>query len=129
VRRAIDEILNVAFFVFHSAWIVFNCVGWAWKRTRPWHLGTIALTAAAWFGLGAWYGWGYCPSTDWHWRVRERLGYDDPPSYIQVLVSTVAGLDIEATLADFVAVATLLVASALTIALNIRDFRSAHHVS
>jgi hypothetical protein len=110
--------------VFHSAWIVFNCVGWASKRTRRWHLGTIALTAAAWFGLGAWYGWGYCPCTDWHWRVRERLGYDDPPSYIQVLISTVLGLEIEAHLADLIAVVTLVVAAVLSVALNIRDMRA-----
>ena len=124
-RRAIDAILNAGFFVFHSAWIVFNCVAWAWKRTRRWHLGTIALTAAAWFGLGAWYGWGYCPSTDWHWRVRERLGYDDPPSYIQVLISTVLGLEIEAHLADLIAVVTLVVAAVLSVTLNIRDMRAA----
>ena len=25
-------------------------------------------------GLGAVYGWGYCPCTDWHWDVKRRLG-------------------------------------------------------
>jgi hypothetical protein len=91
-----------------------------WKRTRRWHLGTISLTAAAWFGLGAWYGWGYCPSTDWHWRVRERLGYDDLPSYIQILIGTVLGLEIEPHLADLIAVVTLIIAAVLSITLNIR---------
>ena len=59
--RVTDETLNVGFFVFHTAWIVFNCVGWAWRRTRRWHLATVSLTALSWFGLGIRYGWGYCP--------------------------------------------------------------------
>jgi hypothetical protein len=67
------EALNVAFFVVHGAWTVFNCVGWAWRRTRRLHLIAVGLTAASWVGLGARYGWGYCPCTDWHWQVREQL--------------------------------------------------------
>ena len=74
-----DETLNTGFFVVHTAWIVFTCVGWIWKRTRPWQLMTVALSALSWFGLGVWYGWGYCPCTDWHWQVRTRLGVVDPP--------------------------------------------------
>ena len=46
--RVTDETLNVGFFVFHTAWIVFNCVGWAWRRTRRWHLATVSLTALSW---------------------------------------------------------------------------------
>ena len=34
---SIDEFLNVAFFAIHSSWIA--CTGWAWRRTRKWHLG------------------------------------------------------------------------------------------
>ena len=75
-----DEALNVAFFVFHTAWIGFNCIGWAFQRTRRWHLATVAVTAFSWFVLGIRFGWGYCPFTDWHWHIRERLGYQDPPS-------------------------------------------------
>ena len=84
-RSTMDSILNGLFFVFHTAWIAFNCVGWIWRRTRPWQLATVSLTALSWFGLGVWYGWGYCPCTDWHWQVRARLGHQDPPSYIQLL--------------------------------------------
>ena len=67
-RSTMDSILNGLFFVFHTAWIAFNCVGWIWRRTRPWQLATVSLTALSWFGLGVWYGWGYCPCTDWHGR-------------------------------------------------------------
>ncbi|MDP3718874.1 MAG: DUF2784 family protein [Acidobacteriota bacterium] len=74
------KILNLGLFVLHTSWIAFNCLGWAWRRTRRWQLLTLTLTALSWFGLGIWYGWGYCPFTDWHWQVRSRLGYADPPS-------------------------------------------------
>ncbi len=120
-----DHILNVGFFIFHSAWILFNCIGWVWKRTRRWQLVTVSLTAMSWFGLGLWYGWGYCPCTDWHWQVRERLGYVDPPSYIQLLIRELIGVDVGPGLADVVAVVTLSAAAAISVVLSIRDRRFA----
>jgi hypothetical protein len=124
-RRVMDEILNVGFFVFHSAWMLFNCVGWIWKRTRRWQLVTVSLTAMSWFGLGLWYGWGYCPCTDWHWQVRARLGYLDPPSYIQLLTRELIGVDLGPALTNVVAVVTLTAVSAIGVVLTIRDRRSA----
>lgn len=47
-----DEVLNLSFFVFHTIWIGFNCVGWLWRRTRRRHLATVCLTTLSWFGLG-----------------------------------------------------------------------------
>ena len=117
------DVLDVAFFVFHTAWIGFNCVGWAWRLTRRWHLATVLVTLVSWFGLGAWYGWGYCPCTDWHWAIRERLGHQDPPSYIQLLVSTLTGFDITLEVANASALVTLIVVTALTSVLNLRDRR------
>jgi uncharacterized protein DUF2784 len=118
-----DETLNVAFFVFHSGWIVFTCSGWAFGRTRRWHLATVAVTAFSWFVLGIWFGWGYCPFTDWHWQTRERLGYQDPHSYIQVLGQEIVGVEIERMWADAAAMVTLTIVTALTVVLNTRDFR------
>lgn len=120
---AVDQFLNVAFFVFHSAWVAFNCVAWIWARTRRWHLATVALTGISWFGLGMKYGWGYCPCTDWHWQIRERLGYRDPPSYMQLLIAEVTGLDLPPTLVDAGTVLVLIVVAALSIWLNVRDRR------
>ena len=119
-----DEILNTGFLVFHGAWIVFNCLGWIWKRTRPWQVATIALTALSWFGLGIWYGWGYCPCTEWHWAIRARLGYVDPPSYIQLLIRQLIGLELTTTSANGLAVIVLLVSAGLGIGLTLRDRRS-----
>ena len=119
-----DEALNVTFFVFHTAWILFNCLGWIWRQTRVWHLATVSLTALSWFGLGIRYGWGYCPCTEWHWQVRERLGHHDPPSYIQLLIQELTGIDPGRNAADALAVVTLAIAAVLSIRLNLRDRRA-----
>lgn len=81
------EILNVFFFVFHFALIVFNLFGWALKSLRKWHLAGLSLTAFSWFILGAFYGWGYCFLTDWHYQVRNELDLVvDANSYIHFLL-------------------------------------------
>lgn len=81
------QILNIGFIIFHTALIVFNLTGWIWQKTRRLNLITLLLTAFSWVVLGFWYGFGYCPCTDWHWQVRRALGYDDMPrSYIEFLV-------------------------------------------
>lgn len=118
-----DKILNVGFFVFHTAWIAFNCLGWRWRRTRPWQLATVSLTALSWFGLGPWYGWGYCPCTDWHWQVRARLGFDDPPSYLQLLIRELTGIDLDPGAANALAVVALATAAALGVLLTVRERR------
>lgn len=118
-----DEILNVGFFVFHTSWIAFNCLGWMWRRTRRWHLAAVSITALSWFGLGIWYGWGYCPCTDWHWQVRARLGYQDPPSYIQLLIREATGIELSPSRANLLALATLGAVSVLSVMLNLRDRR------
>jgi hypothetical protein len=118
-----DGMVNVGFFMVHTAWIVFNCVGWAFRRTRRWQLATVTLTVLSWFGLGIRYGWGYCPSTDWHWQVRARLGYDDPPSYIQLLIRELTGVELDPGWADSLAVGALALAALLGGLLNLRDLR------
>jgi hypothetical protein len=116
-----NEALNVGFFAFHTAWILFNCFGWIWRRTRRLHLATVSLTALSWFGLGLWFGWGYCPCTDWHWQVRQRLGYIDPPSYTRLLIREVLGVDLGGARADMVTLLVFAAAATLSVVLNLRD--------
>jgi len=87
--------LNIFFFLFHTVFTLFNVVGWMFVKTRKLHFMTMALTAGSWFVLGIWYGWGYCFCTDWHWQVREELGYHDHShSYIHFLIVKLTGIDL-----------------------------------
>lgn len=118
------EFLNIFFFLFHSCIILFNIFGWIWKKTRLANLILILLTAISWFLLGIWYGFGYCPCTDWHWQVREKLGlYDTSTSYLEFLVEELTGLDVSRELVDIFAVAFLVIALCLSIVLNVRDLK------
>lgn len=119
-----DGFLDVFFFVFHSILMLFILLGWLWKKTRWANLVVILLTAFSWFGLGIWYGFGYCPSTDWHWQVRERLGhYDMPDSYTKFLVDTLTGLDVKQKIVDISAVLFLMSALLASAWMNVRDFK------
>jgi hypothetical protein len=81
------QFLNVFFFSFHGALILFNLFGWIWKGTRKLHLFSISITAFSWIVLGAHYGWGYCFLTDWHYAVRHQLGLTvDSGSYIHFML-------------------------------------------
>ena len=120
----IYHILDIFFVVFHSSLIIFNLFGWIWKRTRIINLVTLLLTGASWLFLG----WlvrmpGYCPFTDWHFRILEKLGKTDlPDSYIKYLADRITGLDFNAKLIDKVTLYTFLAALVISICLNVRDF-------
>ena len=116
--------LNVFFFVFHTCIVLFIVFGWIWKKTRLGNLILIVLTAFSWFFLGIWFGFGYCPCTDWHWQVRMKLGlYDTSTSYLEFLVENLTGLDVDRGLVDIFAVAFLVAAFGLSAVLNIRDLK------
>lgn len=117
-------ILDKFFFVFHSSLILFNCFGWVWKKTRKANLIVILMTVFSWFILGIWYGFGYCPCTDWHWQVREKLGlYNNPDSYIEFLIETFIGLDVSRTFVDTLALVLLVGALSMSLITNIMDRR------
>jgi hypothetical protein len=101
--------LNIFFTIAHLALTGFNLTGWIWKRTRKLHLITLIITALCWFVLGIWYGWGYCPLTDWHWQVKEKLGEKNlPNSFIKYFADKITGRDISAALVDNVTLGCLL---------------------
>lgn len=123
VNTFILQGLNVFFLIFHSLLIVFNCLGWAWRRARKWNLITLAATAFSWLVMGLWHGIGYCICTDWHWRVRAALGYhDQDDSYIDFLVRTLSGWTPPHDLTRAVAGWVFGVSIVLSVSLNIRDW-------
>jgi len=120
------HLLDAAFFAFHTLLIVFNVFGWMWGRTRRANLVCLVLTGLSWVGLGYWYGWGYCPCTDWHWQVRERLGAGPmPTSYLKFLGDSITGLNLDPLWVDRTAVGVLALALIGSLAANVRDTRAA----
>jgi hypothetical protein len=114
--------LNVFFFVFHTALILFNVLGWISPKTRRLNLITLLLTAFSWFVLGIWFGWGYCFCTDWHWQVREHLGYHDQTnSYNHFLLLKLTGINLDMKLVDVGTAGIFFISLALSAWVNIRD--------
>jgi Protein of Unknown function (DUF2784) len=116
------QFLNYFFFSFHTALILFNSFGWIFRKTRKWNLISLLITAFSWFGLGIWYGWGYCFCTDWHWQVRVRLGYhDNVNSYTQFLALKLTGVNFDPHLVDTVTAAVFFISLILSVLFNLRD--------
>ncbi|MGE5519413.1 MAG: DUF2784 family protein [Candidatus Dadabacteria bacterium] len=116
-------LLDYLFFIFHTILTLFNMVGWVFPATRKWNLLTLFLTAFSWFVLGIWYGWGYCLCTDWHWRVREHLGYHDQSrSYIHFLILQLTGINANPNFVETMTLILFLVSFAASIYLNARDY-------
>ena len=117
---ALYRILDVFFVVLHSLLIAFNLFGWAWRRTRRLHLVAISATLLSWFGLGVFYGWGYCPLTDWHWDVKRALGETGlPASWVKHYLDLATGTDWSAAVVDGVVIGSAAGAFLLSAALNL----------
>lgn len=111
--------LDIFFFGFHTLLILFNLFGWIWRKTRMLNFITLSLTAFSWGILGIWYGFGYCPSTHWHWEVRREMGlYDMPNSYIKFLVDQLSGLNVDAGLVDALTLIGFIAALGISTYLN-----------
>lgn len=122
---AILEIINVLFFVFHTLLIFFNVFGWLVPDWRSANLLTLLLTIFSWLVLGFWYGWGYCICVDWHWQVRELLGYQNlSPSYIHFLILKITGIDIPINLVDAITVIVLSLVFIQSAYLNIKKWKN-----
>jgi hypothetical protein len=101
MNKFILHFIDYFFIVFHIAFTLFNVLGWIIPRWRFANLITLSLTAFSWFVLGIWYGVGYCPFTDWHWKIRGLLGYsDESNSYIHFLILKITGINFSQSLVD-----------------------------
>jgi hypothetical protein len=120
--------LNYFFFIFHTTLILFNIAGWIFPSTRKWNLITLLITAGSWFILGIWYGWGYCPCTDWHWDVREHLGYSDQQrSYIHFLLLKLTGINFNEQLVEKITLWGFIISLAMSMILNWKDHKEKKH--
>ena len=118
----IYHLLDWFFILFHSALILFNLFGWISSRTRRWNLGLLLVTAASWFGLGVFYGWGYCFLTEWHWQVLNKLLVQPfETSYVQYLLRRIAGIRVTGGFADTLTSVLFFAALVVSLFLNLRD--------
>jgi hypothetical protein len=116
--------LDFFFLVFHGSLIVFILTGWIWSKTRRLHLLIMILTLSSWVGLGFFYGFGYCPSTDWHWRIKKELGETDlPDTYVKYYLDRVTGVDWHPLFVHAVILTFAVTALGVSVVLNGRDRR------
>ena len=121
------KFLDILLTLAHFALIGFNVFGWTWRKTRKAHLITVAATAFSWFVLGIWFGWGYCPITDWQWKVKQKLGETDlPNSFIKYYADKISGKDIDAKIVDISTLVVFLAVIILTVLLNFFNKRTKH---
>ena len=119
--------LDIFFLIFHTSLILFNLFSWIWGITRRLNLYTLLLTGASWFILGIFYGIGFCPLTEWHFEILEKLGYTNlPASYIKYLIDRLTGLHVNEHLVDTFTATGFFIALAISLFLNIRDYLKAH---
>jgi hypothetical protein len=66
---------------------------------------------------------GYCPLTDWHFRILEKLGKTDiPGSYVKYLAKRITGLDLDTSMVDKATLYIFIVVLVLSVFLNMRDY-------
>jgi hypothetical protein len=120
------QLLDAFLTLVHLIIISFNLLGWIWPATRKAHLICVLATAASWFLLGIWFGMGYCPVTDWQWRVKEQLGEDNlPASFIKYYADKFSGKNISSSLIDTVTGLSFAVAALLSVYVNFIKKRNA----
>jgi hypothetical protein len=116
------KLLDLLFILFHTCLIFFNLFGWIFRKTRVWNLVTLLFTGGSWVILGIFYGIGYCPFTDWHFRVLEKMGETNlPVSYIEYIVERFLPVDVNPQLVDIFTAGLFFAALIISIVLNCRD--------
>jgi len=80
---------------------------------------TVAATAFSWFILGIWFGWGYCPITDWQWKVKEKLGETNlPNSFIKYYADRISGKNTNPSVIDTTTLVIFLMVIILSVYFN-----------
>lgn len=120
----IYSIIDIFFVIFHTSLIIFNVLGWTWKKTRLANLITLGLTGGSWFILGIFYGLGYCPLTEWHFNVLEKLGKQNLPlSYTEYLAERLTGANFDGEVVNMITLVGFFVALIFSVYFNYRDYR------
>lgn len=110
---------DIALTSVHLIIIAFNLFGWIFPSTRRPHFICVLLTAFCWFVLGIWFGWGYCPVTDWQWHIKEKLGETNlPASFITYYADKITGRHFTDALINTLTLILFLLAAILSVYFN-----------
>ena len=110
---------NILFTIAHWALVLFNLFGWIPVKWRKIHLAFIILTASSWGILGIWFGWGYCPLTDWHWTIKTQLGETQlPTSFIKYYTDKCFLSALPSVWIDRITLSALLLSAAASLYVN-----------
>ena len=117
------ELIDIFFIAFHTSLILFNLFGWIFRPVRKWNLITLIITGLSWFGLGIFYGFGYCFLTDWHFNVLRKLGHTDlPSSYLSYLANRLLNISIDAQTVDTLTLLLFFVALSASVLFNALNY-------
>lgn len=118
------KFLDIFFNLFHIFLIFFNLFGWIYRPFRKLNFLTVSLTVFSWFFLGIFYGIGYCPLTDWHYKVMTSLGKTNlPNSYIKYLLDSFTPFSLDEKTVNISAFLGLIFCVLGTVISNFRDLK------
>jgi hypothetical protein len=110
---------DIFFTIIHLAIILFNLFGWIPRSTRRAHFIMVILTAASWFILGIWFGMGYCPITDWQWRVKELRGEINlPGNFVEYFAEKLSNHNFDSQLVNIVTGVSFALAALASVFVN-----------
>ena len=87
--------MNIFFHLVHLAIIFFFLFGWLLSQTVLAHFILSILILLSWYGLGFFFGFGYCLVTDIQWKTKKRMGQEPYTEYyIKYMLDKMTGLDL-----------------------------------
>lgn len=112
-------ILDKFLIIFHTFLVFFNLFGWIWKPIRKLNLISLLFVLFSWLILGIWYGIGYCPLTDLHWHIKNKIGETELPySYIKYLIDFYLNTDVNPAVVDYITAILFICALIVSVYLN-----------
>lgn len=113
------DLLDQFYSTLHWLIICFNLFAWIIPITRKANLTLLTLTLFSWIILGIFYGIGYCPITDWQWRIKENLGETHlPNSFIKYEIDRIFRIDSNPVAVDLLTVCMFTIAFLISLYVN-----------
>ncbi len=113
--------MNGLFHLVHIVIILFVMIGWIFSTLLPLHLALTLLTLGSWFILGRWFGIGYCPISDWHWKIKAILGEGRPNgTYIHLVLQNITKRELNSAIVDKVVLIGTMVIMGISLVLNVQ---------